>query len=200
MKKLLYILIPVLIVAMVYYSMSGGQSDEEYAQSVLDERAEKEDFLKTSSQSPFVVADQEPESFNYYPIDKKWKVTARVEKITKRQTLNVSNSDGSSQRYLKFAWLHFEIDGQDLKLLVLKPMFSPSYFLGFSDETSGESTYGGGRYLDITDLKADRITLDFNLAYNPYCAYVTDYFCPFPPRENILPVKIEAGEKIYTDH
>ncbi len=197
MKKILYVLIPAAVLIMVYYSKSGGQSSEEYEKFILDEREKKADFLKSSSQSPFVVAKHEVGEFSYFPIDQKWKVVAKVEKITTRQTVNVSNSDGTSQRYLKFAWLHFKIDGKELKLLALKPMFSPGYFLGFSDETSGASTYGGGRYLDIPDIRGDRVTLDFNLAYNPFCAYVADYFCPFPPRENILSVAVEAGEKAY---
>ncbi|MEM7297260.1 MAG: DUF1684 domain-containing protein, partial [Bacteroidota bacterium] len=67
----------------------------------------------------------------------------------------------------------------------------------FGDETSGETTYGAGRYLDLEIGKSDQVVIDFNKAYNPYCAYFPDFTCPLPPRENLLTVVIEAGEKDY---
>ncbi|MFT4738047.1 MAG: hypothetical protein ACI92W_002165, partial [Paraglaciecola sp.] len=69
------------------------------------------------------------------------------------------------------------------------------FYLAFADVTSGSSTYGGGRYIDVTIGKSDKVVLDFNLAYNPYCAYAPDFSCPLPPRENILSLSIMAGEK-----
>ena len=198
MKKPAYIIALSAIVALIYFTISGGESAEEFEESVLAHRTEKEDYLRTNSESPFVQEGKQAGDFSYFPIDRKYKVTAKVEKIQKRQLSLIQNSDGSSQRYLKYAWLHFEIDDTPQKLLVLKSMFDSTLFLGFADDTSGESSYGGGRYLDIGELKGDRIMLDFNLSYNPYCAYSEKFQCPFPPKENILTVKIEAGEKDYS--
>lgn len=70
-------------------------------------------------------------------------------------------------------------------------------FVPFVDETSGKETYGSGRYLDLEQARGDDYVLDFNMAYNPYCAYNDDYVCPIPPRENKLPIEIRAGEKTY---
>lgn len=197
MKILKYLLIAAGIGLIFYYSLSGGNDDQDYQESVQDERLKKEKFLTSSSESPFVMGSLEMQPLAYFPIDAKYKVIAKVEKIETRQFVMIRNSDGTNLRYLKYAWLDFEIDGKQQRLLVLKPMFGLGLFLGFSDDTSGETTYGGGRYLDLEQIKGDRITLDFNLAYNPYCAYVANFTCPLPPRENILSVPIEAGEKKY---
>ena len=70
-------------------------------------------------------------------------------------------------------------------------------FIPFADSTSGEDTYGAGRYLELGEIKNDRVVIDFNYAYNPYCAYSIDFSCPLPPAENYLAVAIEAGEKNY---
>ena len=196
-KQVTYIIALIAIAGLIYFTLSGGESVEEFEASVLDHRAEKEDYLSTNSGSPFVQEGKEAGEFSYFPIDRKYKVTAKVEKIQKRQISMIQNSDGSSQRYLKYAWLHFEVDEQPQKLLVLKSMFDSALFLGFADDTSGDTSYGGGRYLDIGELKGDRLVLDFNLAYNPYCAYSAKFLCPFPPKENILTVKVEVGEKDY---
>ncbi len=167
MKKILYFLIPVALVVLIYFSMPSGLSQEAHVEEVMQEREEKETFLKTNSASPFRQAGLEMHELSYFPIDLDYRVTARVEKVEKRLFSNIQNSDGTMQRYLKFAWLHFEINDQEQKLLVLKPQFGVGLFLAFADETSGDSSYGGGRYLDIDEIKGDRITLDFNLAYNP---------------------------------
>ena len=117
-----------------------------------------------------------------------------------RKIIYLNTSNGKSERYLKFAWLKFSLDGQLLRLLVLKPLEfgnDKALFCGFADYTCGEGSYGGGRYLDVTIGKSNKTSLDFNLAYNPYCAYVDKYICPLPPPENILPISIEAGERAY---
>lgn len=196
MKKLKYVLIAGALLAFIYFTIPKGDS-REHEKFVLAERQKKEDFLRQNSESPFVKSEKEMGTLSYFPIDAKYKVTAKVERIEKRELVMVANSDGSPSRYLKYAWLYFTIEGRDLKLLVLKQQFGVGYFLGFTDLTSGEKSYGGGRYLDITGIKGDRITLDFNLAYNPYCAYAVNFQCPFPPKENHLPVAMEAGEMDY---
>ena len=196
-KKFGYLGIIAALGALVYYSLGAGNGQEAYETAIREKRLAKETYLRTGTASPFVLSGTTPEDFSYFPIDDDYKVTAVVDRITERQVMRIQNSDGTSSQYLKYAWLTFELKEQPMKLLVLKPAFSPGFFLGFADETSGESTYGGGRYLDIESLRSDRVSLDFNLAYNPYCAYASDYLCPLPPAENILDLAIEAGEKKY---
>ena len=196
MNKIVRIAFAFVVVALIYYSMEGGKSDD-HEKSVLAERAKKEDYLRTGSESPFVKSGKEMGALSYFPIHEAYKVTARVEFVETRQMVRLGNSDGSVTNYLKYAWLHFKLHDQEQKLVVLKPQFGVGYFLAFTDATSAESTYGGGRYLDIGEIKGDRHTLDFNMAYNPYCAYSAEFSCPLPPRENALTVKVEAGEKDY---
>ena len=104
------------------------------------------------------------------------------------------------QAYLRYGAFAFRIQGRSLKLVVYKSAEDPyarSLFIPFSDETSGRETYAAGRNLDHEEQGGDDYELDFNMAYNPYCAYSEEYACPMPPAENKLPVKILAGEKNY---
>jgi len=200
MKKLLFILIPVAAVAIIFYSLSGN-SDEAYITKVADTRAERVRFLKTSEQSPFTQFDLKYEPLSFFTIDPSYKVRANLERIQSPTRVMIQSSDGTSAPYSKFAYASFKLQGQSFKLLILKPAgfgaLPNTYFTAFADDTSGESTYGGGRYLDLQIGKSDNIEIDFNLAYNPYCAYVSEYSCPLPPAENVLPLRIEAGEKDY---
>ncbi len=177
--------------------LSCNNSDANYEASVLKHRDERESYMRMNGGSPFVLEEMDASMMSYFPINEEYKVTAKVEKLKKRQLVLIQNNDGSSLQYLKYAWLHFKINGKKQKLMLLKPISGVGFFLGFTDDTSGDSSYGGGRYLNIGEINDDRVTLDFNLTYNPYCAYSEKYQCPFPPKENILEVKIEAGEKEY---
>ena len=111
----------------------------------------------------------------------------------------IATSDGKEKRFLPYGYLDFELHGKPNRLAIYQSseFGRKELFLGFGDQTSAESTYGGGRYLNIAHDGSDRITLDFNLAYNPYCAYNPTFVCPIPPRENILDISINAGEKDY---
>ncbi len=199
MRKNVIWIIGVAIIAVIAYSLMGsGEDTEAYRKRILDERKEKEEFLKTSDTSPF--KGKPFNGLNYYEPDLDYKVMAKVEKIESRDYMNVPTSDGKVERYLKFAYAVFDLKGQRLKMLLLKKVGMGSasiIFTAFADDTSTETTYGGGRYLDLELKNARQIEIDFNKAYNPYCDYDPRFSCPLPPRENILPIAIEAGEKNY---
>lgn len=202
MKKNIIIIALILISLAVYFVMRSNQSEstETYIKEISKERTEKEDFMKTSSSSPFASNRSEFTELKYYPPNPKYKVKAEVTKITDLEYVNIGESDGSSKRYLKYATLKFNVDNIPMELLVLKPTGFGQMnvlFTAFADETSSMETYGAGRYLDLSFKNASTIILDFNKAYNPYCAYNESFSCPLPPKENILPVRIEAGEKNY---
>jgi hypothetical protein len=93
--------------------------------------------------------------------------------------------------------VHFDVDGRTATLTLFGSHDSDDLFLPFRDATSGQETYGAGRYIDVGAARDGRVTVDFNLAYNPYCAYNPSYSCPLPPRENWLDVPIRAGEQDY---
>jgi uncharacterized protein len=141
----------------------------------------------------------------YYDINPALKVTAQVTPLADGKVLKMKTSTSRVAQYREYAELTFELDGQKYTLVVyadVVPNKNPAYrnhlFLPFYDQTSGRETYGGGRYLDLTRPLGDTVELDFNLAYNPYCAYTDGYSCPLPPRRNKLPVAVLAGEK-YTE-
>lgn len=108
--------------------------------------------------------------------------------------IRIQTSDGGERMYEKAARASFEVDGEPVSL-TLYSTGHPGYFVPFRDATSGKETYGAGRYLDIEPDEDGTVTIDFNYAYNPFCAYNDAYSCPLPPVENWLPVPIEAGER-----
>lgn len=196
MKKALFILIPLGII--LFYFTQTGSSSEEYENEIEKYWEEKHDFFKTSKASPFVQNEKAYQPVHYYPANKDFKVNGKLKRYTTREIVSVGNSDGTTANYLKFADATFKVQGVEQSLLILKAIgFGNQYLTAFGDETSGETTYGGGRYLDLEIGKSDRVTIDFNKAYNPYCAYFADFSCPLPPLENLLTIRIEAGEKEY---
>ena len=179
------------------FIQSGGSS-EEYSIEIENFRKEKHEFFKSSKTSPFVEKNIPYEPIVYFPADPNFKVRGKLDRLTSRETLSIANSDGSETVYLKFARAKFSMMQNEYSLLILKALgFGNQYLLAFADQTSAITTYGGGRYLDVVIGKSDQIELDFNKAYNPYCAYSADYLCPLPPRENYLEIAIDAGEKDY---
>lgn len=192
-------------VAFIFYSLSGGPSQEDYSKGILQERSEKDNFLKSGEGSPFASLTGEFNGLKYFEPDLRYRINARLFPIEEKKVLVLSTSDGKEQRYLEYAHAAFDLDGKENKLLILEVMeMGPQrgkLFLAFADETSGKETYGAGRYLDIKKVPAaTSIVLDFNQAFNPYCAYNDIYSCPFPPAENVLKVAIRAGEKAYHDN
>ncbi len=197
MKKVWLLIIPIGIVLFLL-SRTGG-SNEDYNSEIEEFWTDRHDFFRSSDASPFVQKGISYQEVEYFTPDPSYKVKGELERFTKRETLVLGNSDGTITTYLKYAYVYFTLNEQKHSLLVLKALgFGNQYLLAFGDDTSGDSTYGGGRYLDITIGKSNEVTLDFNKAYNPYCAYFDDFTCPLPPAENLLEIAIQAGEKNYS--
>lgn len=131
-----------------------------------------------------------------FPIDLKWRVKANFEPFDTPKKIAVPNFLGDVDYEKCYGLLKFNIDGQELSLMPLGDGVKENFFVIFADETSAEETYGAGRFLSVEKPDKNGITfIDFNKATNPPCAF-TDYAtCPLPPKENILPVKVLAGEK-----
>jgi uncharacterized protein (DUF1684 family) len=142
----------------------------------------------------------------FYEISEKFVVEAKFTKSANEKVFKRKTSSNRLPEYIKYGELHFTIDGKELKLnvyqnieLIKKPGFEDFLFLPFSDETCGKGSYIGGRYIDLKISKSETILLDFNTAYNPYCAYNHKYSCPIVPLENDLKIAIEAGVKKFHD-
>ena len=111
----------------------------------------------------------------------------------------METSTGDIRHYRRWATFSFEVGGETADLTIYSDPWGESLFLPFKDGTNGRDTYGAGRYLDNhrpgLSVRGGQVVVDFNYAYNPYCAYSTTYSCPLPPRENWLEMPIYAGEK-----
>jgi hypothetical protein len=142
------------------------------------------------------AARRDFKGLHYYPIDSKWRVTAQLERQPKE--IPILNIIGIVENAPSPGRLHFTIDGRKVALDPIVEEGSDELFVIFSDETSGTETYGAGRYLYAAMPGADgEVVLDFNRAYNPPCAFSEFATCPLPPRQNRLPLRVEAGEKKY---
>ncbi|MFN0140887.1 MAG: DUF1684 domain-containing protein [Pyrinomonadaceae bacterium] len=144
---------------------------------------------------------------NYYATSDAFRVTATLKRTDGAKTFRMPTSSGATKKLVKYGILTFKLNGKLTMLSVYQsdaetrkkfPEYAHLLFIPFKDATNRTDTYGGGRYIDIVTPKDDKVILDFNLAYNPNCAYGSDkYSCPIPPRENRLRVAIRAGEKRY---
>lgn len=166
----------------------------------------KEEFLSTAN-SPLKEADLP--FLQFYEPDSAYRVVAKFEK-SRGQSFEMPTYSGVNKTYVKYGKVKFRINGRKQTLTVYRSLslqqlakYKDYLFIPFKDKTNGDESYGGGRYLDLktTDIKDGELVLDFNKAYNPYCAYSDGYNCPIPPAPNHLPIAITAGEKKFgKDH
>ena len=160
-----------------------------------------------SLKSPLMKDDlKQFKGLDFYPIDEKYIVEAIFIRTKKEKSFKMKTTTSRSPIYKKYGELHFSIDGKELKLNVYqnvdlkkKPGYDDYLFLPFSDLTCGKESYIGGRYVDMRIQKGKTWTIDFNKAYNPYCAYNYEYSCPIVPLENDLDIEILAGVKKFHD-
>jgi len=163
-------------------------------------------YRKMYVDSHEVVKNGDKQYMHFFAIDPGFRVTSNFTPAKNAKWFAMKTSGTETQTYRKYGVLTFKIHDTTVRLTVYQSqslMTSTDYadylFIPFTDNTSGNESYGGGRYLDykISDIKNNKLLLDFNKAYNPYCAYTTGYNCPIPPAENDLKVAIKAGEKAF---
>lgn len=181
--------------------------NNEYVREIETERIAKDSSFLLIGKSP--LSSDQIDYFGglkYFKIDKKYVLEARMERISSDEVIQMKTSTDRMANYRVFASVYFQLEEKEHKLTAYQnislqkdSVYKNYLFIPFTDDNSTISTYGGGRYLDIEIPKGDTFTLDFNMAYNPYCAYNHKWSCVIPPRENSLTIAIDAGEKIYTD-
>ena len=179
-----------------------GSTDVEVFRSGRDKE------FRDRSESPLTDADFAAFSgLKYYPLSHKFRVNAALERTSDAKYFQMPTSSGITKKFIKYGILRFRLNGKrqslnvyqmDPDVMAKSPEFADLLFVPFKDLTSGKGTYGVGRYIDIKAPKGGRVVLDFNLAYNPNCAYGNGkYSCPIPPRENFVRAEIKAGEKTF---
>ena len=200
-KHILFSVIGLSIILIFIYSFnSGSESELSYPDEIQQYRMEKNEFMRNSNESPF-KSDQKTRfsGLNYFPVNENLIIKADFEPERSFRTRILPMSTGEQEEYNVYGYANFAFNNQIHRLLIFKSADSKeeALFLPFFDKTNEITTYGGGRYLEPELISDNKILLDFNYAYNPYCAYSPDYMCPLPPLENRLEIPVNAGEKNY---
>lgn len=167
--------------------------------SDLDEfRRAKDRWMSLDPQSP-LTAEQRRRfgGLVYFDEAPDLAILVTPERVNGMSLVEMATSSGETAMYEEWAHTAFDVDGASATLTIYRHPATDSLFLPFRDATSGHETYGAGRYLEVHELEDGHLLLDFNYAYNPYCAYNEGYSCPIPPPENRLSVAIRAGERMF---
>jgi len=161
-------------------------------------RQRKDQFFKKDPASPLTPEQKDIfTGLDYYPYNPDLELELELEPFEEHKVVTMQTNTGDTAEYLRWGRLHFEVEGQPVELTVYAAVGGGGFFLPFMDATNGDETYSGGRYLEIDPLPDGRFLVDFNMAYNPYCAYNDLWSCPIPPKQNRLKVPIRAGEKAF---
>jgi len=172
------------------------------SEAALLKRQEKDKVFKHGPGSP--LPEEEKARFQglaYYQVNPAYRFKVTLHRYPDPEIVRFATNTEERRQFLRYGYFEFEIQGQKCRLQVYRATDEGEeamLFIPFRDATSGKETYGGGRYLDLKENTSGGYELDFNEAYNPYCAYGKNYSCPLPPRDNTLPVPVPVGEKNYT--
>lgn len=170
---------------------------------LLSERRDKDIAFKNGSESPLPGKDRAGfRGLDYYPVDPSLRCQVRLNRYPSPRAVRIGTNTGEVRSGLRYGYFEFEVDGKACRLQAYRMDEDqggrgPSLFVPFRDVTTGTETYAAGRYVELPENTTGNYELDFNRAYNPFCAYGKDYSCPVPPAENTLAIPVRAGEKKY---
>lgn len=190
-----------LLICLPFFALA---QQEDYSVAIDTHRQHYIQELTTSVYAPILAEDVE--GLRFFEADESYRVTAAFEESIDAKPFSIPTYSGMKKKFIKYGTLTFDLLGTTYQLAVYRnlqsahlEMYKDLLFLPMKDQTSGETTYGGGRYLDLKtgDIQRNKVVLDFNKLYNPYCAYGDGWNCPIPPVENHLDVAIKAGEMNY---
>lgn len=176
-----------------------------YINSIYDYRKQIRENFKNDPRAP-LNTNEELNLLDYYPVDPKYKLNCDVHIPESTTLLSIPTYSGKEKFYQIYAQASCSFEKQVFNLNIYRsadgpqnPIYQYHLFLPFKDETNSAETFGGGRYIDlnVNQIKNGKVIIDFNKAYNPWCAYSDGYNCPIPPIENHLRIPIRAGEKNY---
>jgi hypothetical protein len=159
-------------------------------------RKEKDDFFARDPDSPLDPAGRRGfQGLHYFPENPALRLEVQVKELPGEEMIEIPTSSGGTQHYRRLGRFSFDVESRPAELTIYEN--ETGYFLPFVDSLAGQETYPAGRYIEPEPLGGGRFVVDFNLAYNPYCAYSDHWSCPLTPFENRLPVPIRAGEKVF---
>lgn len=198
MNKILLVFISLTVFSFEIYPQDHKAEIEEF-------QNEMNEAFKSEDESPLTKeAKKKFKGLKFFRINEKYRVEADFERTKDAEPFKMQTTTDRQPTYEKYGVATFNIDGQTYQLNIyqshdLREMeeYKNHLFLPFKDLTSGKQSYGGGRFIDLEIPEGDKIIIDFNKAYNPYCAYNHHYSCPIPPKENDLELKVLAGVKKY---
>lgn len=181
---------------------------EEYSWEIKQFRHQKDQFFATSPDAPLPPDERgQFQGLRYFEPDLSYRVEAELSYFTEPEEVQLGTTSGRPRQYYRSGEALFRLEGQDCRLTFYKSVPPAGYdgpvitslFLPFRDATTGQESYGAGRYLEVEEESIDggRLVIDFNLAYSPWCAYNEQYSCVLPPEENRLSVPVRAGERSY---
>jgi uncharacterized protein len=161
-------------------------------------RTQKDEYFRRHPQSPLMPEQRMGfVGLQYFPEDEALRLEVVVEPLQDQQPMEMQTSTGGVQTYTRHGTFRFQVEGEEAQLTIFRS--ENGYFLPFVDSLAGKETYPAGRYLEPEALPGNRFYVDFNLAYNPFCAYNEMWSCPITPPENRLKVPVRAGEKLFSE-
>jgi hypothetical protein len=168
-----------------------------YVEEVDARRRNKDAYFGSDPASPLTPGQRDAfKGLAYFPVDPTLRIVGELTPDSSGETIEMETTGDGIQRYQRAGVLTFDIGGRPA-LITLYEAGDDGFFVPFRDATSGRETYGAGRYLDAEARSDGLVVVDFNEAYNPYCAYNTSWTCPIPPSENWLQEPIRAGERSF---
>ena len=204
MKKILLTLIIIMLFSSCAKQKISYKDEIKHFQYELNR-----EYADTST-SPLTKEDLKAfKSLEFFKIDKNYSIEVNLERTPDTPIFEMQTTTDRLPLYRKYGIARFTLNGKEIALsiyqsqdLMMNAEYEDYLFLPFNDKTNGNLSYGGGRFLDLKlpSEESNTIIIDFNKAYNPYCAYNHKYSCPIPPSENTIPIEILAGVKAYGKH
>ena len=203
-----YSLYLIFLVVQVLLNCEKGFSPEEQLiiNQILTTRLEKDSLFKHADWSPLTLEEKEHfAGLKFFPVDLSLRFEGPLTYYETPLPDTIVGTKGDLRPAIRYAYFSFQYQDEPYRLEIYKilrddPEYEKYLFLGFTDETTGDETYATGRYIDLSENSENHYVIDFNLAYNPYCAYNPRYTCAIPSEENRLPFAIRAGERTYKEH
>lgn len=192
-----------LIFAFIFFTGCAQNKQTDFGETEFQREINAE--YKDASKSPLKEKDLKNfKGLEFFKFDSTYVVAASFTRAVDEKPFKMKTTTDRAPEYLKYGEITFDLNGKAFKLNVYQGQdlmktegFEDYLFLPFIDDTNGDETYGGGRYIDLRIPEGDSMIVDFNSAYNPYCAYNEKYSCPIVPRENYLETEVKAGVKAF---